>query len=326
MHLRAAGVVRAGCGVALAALLGACSPVQPGQILLGRVDPDRIAAYEPAASTGDCALRRRASLPVGLPGLPVVQARINGQPATLILDTGAESTILTATAAKRLGVTTKYDFVRTMNGIGGTVTTGDAKLASMALGGVALSYPRALVANLAFRLGAVEADGLLGASVLGDFDLDLDVPHRRVDLYDRVDCEQARPAWGGRYATLTTTRSLSEHPFFPITVNGRAMSATLDTGAQRTVISARAAAAAGIGTEHPIAGPPLSARGAAGEVLPATLHAMDVTVAGMRLSGPVIVTAAGLPRDIDALLGLDFLLAHRVWLSYGARRIFIQAE
>jgi predicted aspartyl protease len=309
----------------LAALASACAPATPVAMVAGRVDPEVVRAVADEAPGTNCALHRRASVPLDLSGLAVVTAQINGRPATLILDTGAESTLLTASAAKRLGVTSKYDFERSMAGIGGSVRTGDARLSSMSLGGLALDYPRVLVGELSFHIGDAEPDGLLGASLLDAFDLDIDVPRRRLDLYDRVDCAQARPAWSGRYATLETTRSLSEHPFFPITVNGRTLSATLDTGAQRTVISARAAASSGIGAESQLAGPPIKTRGAVGETVPATLHSLrDAKVGGIALRTPVLVVPATLPRDIDALLGLDFLMSNRVWLSYGSRRIFIQ--
>lgn len=321
-----------GAALLAGALAAACTPtdsvnVVAGTVVAGRVDPEIVRAVAPEGARSNCTLRKRGSVALSLPGLPVVPAQINGRAAALILDTGAESSLLTASAAKRLGVTTKYDFQRSMSGIGSSVRTGDARLDSMSLGGVALSFPRVLVGNLSFKLGEAEPDGLLGASLLGEFDLDIDVPRRRLDLYDRLDCATARPAWTGRYVTIETTRSLSEHPFFPIQVNGRTLSATLDSGAQRTVISARASASAGIGADSRLAGPEIRTRGAAGETMPATLHALrDARVGGIPLRTPVLVLPAALPRDIDALLGLDFLQSNRVWLSYGSRRIFIQPE
>jgi predicted aspartyl protease len=299
----------------------------PLAVVVGQVDPERVLAPHAEAPVRTCKLRQRAILPLSFPGLPLVAAQINGKPATLILDTGAESAVLTAAAARRLGVTTKYDFQRSVSGIGQAVQTGDARLDSFILGGATLSYPRALVGAFSLNLGGTEADGLLGASLLGDFDLDLDLPHRRLTLYDRLDCPTLRPPWSGRYATLQTTRSLSDHPFFPVSVNGHTLTATLDTGAQRTMISARAAAEAGIGADSQLAGPELRTRGAAGETLPATLHLLrDFRVGGMPLRTPVLVSPAALPRDIDALLGLDFLVSHRVWISYGSRRLFVAPD
>ena len=309
------------------ALLGACAQPMPVAIVAGQVDPERIRAPKSAANGQACAIRKRASLPVSVTGLPMVSAQINGRPATLILDTGAEHLILTASAASRLSVTTKYDFERSMAGIGKAIRTGDARLDSMRLGGIALPYPRALVGDFALRVGGAEPDGLLGASALADFDLDIDLPHRRLDLYDRLDCATLRPPWSGRYVSLETTRSLSLHPFVPVTINGQRMTASLDSGAQRTVIASRAATRVGIDAKTQLAGPEMRTQGVAGEMLPATVHQFrDFQVGGVPVRGPVLVVPAALPRDIDALLGFDFLLANRVWLSYGSRRIFIQPE
>ena len=258
-------------------------------------------------------------------GLPMVVATINGRPARLILDTGAESSIISVVAAKRLGITSKYDFARSMHGIGQSMQAGDARLDSMSLGGATLSYPRVLVGPVALTMGGVEPDGLLGASLLSDFDLDLDLPNRRLTLYDRMECPTVRPPWGGRITTLETTRSLSSHPFFPVQINGRTLSASLDSGAQRTVIAARAAQRAGLGAESRVPGSEVRARGAAGEILPAELHTLrDMRVGDVAVRTPVMVTALTLPNDIDALVGADFLLSHRVWLSYGARKLFVQ--
>ena len=271
--------------LAACALVGACT--QPAPIVIGQVDPERILAPPSADRPVNCTLRRRAVLPITFAGLPMVPAQINGRPATLILDTGAESSIVNAAAARRLGVTDRYDFARSMRGIGNAVQTGDARLDSMTLGDAKLAYPRVLVGPIAISLGGVEPDGLLGASLLSDFDLDLDLPHRQLALYDRLDCPSLRPPWRGRYVALETTRSLSSHPFFPITINGRPMSASLDTGAQRTVISAETAKRAGVGADTRIPGPEIRARGAAGEILPAELHQLrDLRVGGIPIRTP----------------------------------------
>ena len=308
--------------MALAAALASCAPPP---LVMGVVDPERVTAGPVAAATENCTLRRRASLPVTMAGLPMVTADINGQPARLILDTGAESSIVGVAAAKRLGITSKYDFARSLQGIHQSMQTGDARLDSMSLGGVTLSYPRVLVGPVALMMGGVEADGLLGASLLADFDLDLDLPNRRLDLYERTECAGLRPPWSGRVTALETTRSLSAHPFFPVVINGRTLSASLDSGAQRTVIAAAAAQRAGIGPGTRVPGSDIRARGAAGEVLPAELHVLrDMRVGDVAVRTPVMVTALSLPNDIDALLGADFLQTHQVWLSYGSRRLFIQ--
>lgn len=306
--------------IAACGLLASCARAP---LVMGVIDPEQVSNGAVSTEAHNCTLQRRASVPVTMAGLPLVPATINGRPARLILDTGAESSIVSGTAAKRLGVTTKYDFARSMHGIGEAVQTGDARLDSMVLGGATLNFPRVLVGPIALNMGGVEPDGLLGASLLAEFDLDLDLPNRRLELYERMDCPTFTPPWSGRFSTLETTRSLSSHPFFPIELNGRTLSASLDTGAQRTVLSAGAAKRAGIGAATRLPGGEIRARGAAGETLPAEMHALRLRVGDISGAMAVMVTPVTLPNDIDALLGADFLQTHRVWLSYGSRRLFV---
>lgn len=302
------------------ALLASCSSAP---LTMGVVDPEQITSGSIAPEAQNCTLQRRASVPVTMAGLPLVSATINGRQARLILDTGAESSIISVAAAKRLGVTTRYDFDRSMHGIGEAVQTGDARLDGMMLGGATLNFPRVLVGPIALNLGSVAPDGLLGASLLAEFDLDLDLPNRRLDLYERMDCPSFTPPWSGHFTTLETTRSLSSHPFFPIQLNGHTLSASLDTGAQRTVLSAAAAKRAGIGAASRLPGAEIRAQGATGETLPAEMHALRLSVGDISGAMAVMVTPLALPNDIDALLGADFLQTHRVWLSYGSRRLFV---
>ena len=74
-----------------------------------------------AAADNSCAPRLRAALNVDLHGAPLVTLMINGRLAHLLLDTGAERTMLTETAARRLGLLTSFDHVQTVRGIGGNV-------------------------------------------------------------------------------------------------------------------------------------------------------------------------------------------------------------
>ena len=279
-----------------------------------------------ATEVEDCTLTRRASVALALPGLILVAAEINGSPATLVLDTGAERSVLTAAAAKRLAVTAHYDFARPIRGIGKNIATGDAKLQGFTIGSHPFQYPRILVAGLVLpNLGGVVPDGLLGADLLADFDLDLDLPRQRLTLYDRLVCSALRPPWTGQYATIETTRSLDRHPFFPVLLDGHAIDATIDSGAQRTVLGTQVATRAGVTAAMLARDPALSTRGAGGEVLKAYAHQFrEMIIGGETVRSPVVVIAGvALPRATDMVIGLDYLQSRRIWLSYGSRRIFV---
>src|SRR5947209_15841876 len=68
----------------------------------------------------NCTPTLRATVPLLPHGLVFVDARINGGAATLVLDTGADRSIITREAASRLKVTGRYDFDRSIAGIART--------------------------------------------------------------------------------------------------------------------------------------------------------------------------------------------------------------
>jgi predicted aspartyl protease len=303
----------------LAALLGSCSAAPPP---VGRFGPDPFAGTRPVTTvSAPCALTRRGVVPFTVARLIQVEVLINGGRASMVLDTGAERSLLTPEAAKRLGVTDRYDFSRNVAGIGAVSRGGDARLRSLSIGGATIADPRILVTPIPLP----GADGLLGADLLGDFDLDLDGPRRQLTLYDRTECEDLSPPWPGRHLTLETTRSLDRHPFFPVQVGGHALDATIDTGAQRTTMSGAAAAQAGTPPSMLAGDPAATARGTGGETLGAVLHQFhSFLIGGDPFEGPVLVVPGiRLPRESGILIGLDYLLTRRIWLSYRSRRIFI---
>jgi hypothetical protein len=80
-------------------------------------------------------------------------------------------------------------------------------------------------------------------------------------------------------------------PLVPVTVNGRRTVFALDTGAQRTVLSSRFAAAASVSTS-PVA---MSMEGAHGVAMRAVLATADVDLGGIRIQGhPVAVLDAAM--------------------------------
>jgi len=89
-------------------------------------------------------------------------------------------------------------------------------------------------------------DGVLGADSLSSFDVDLDLPGQRMVLYEKQTCQGAVPAWPERYATISAGRSVGDHLFFPVQLDGRRTDAFVDTGSQFTVLSTRAALAMGM--------------------------------------------------------------------------------
>jgi predicted aspartyl protease len=284
------------------------------------------AAGSARAAAQDCRPGRPVELAVTAMGnVPTVTLRINGSPANFLFDTGAERTILTAPAAKRLGVVPHYEYARRMRSIGGAVAGGDAVLRTVDLGGRALPDVRVLVGSVSLpMIGGEPLDGLLGADFLADFEVDLDLARRRVLLYQPPACTIAAPAWSESYTTIKANRSLHDRLFFPVSLDGNRLAALIDTGAQLTALDAASAAALGLSGGALARDPVATLRGAAAELVKSRAHRFTrLEFAGEVLRDPVIVIAQLGLQDADLVLGADFLRSRRVWLSYGSHQIFV---
>jgi predicted aspartyl protease len=262
-----------------------------------------------------------------LQNTPIVISLANGKPATLLLDTGAVSTILTPAAAQRIGAQPpRIEFQRQVGGFGGgTLRTNEVELRSFSVGGAEIPWRRVLVASVntpSTFLGPL--DGVLGADVLSSFDVDLDLPHHRMVFYRRQSCPHAAPVWSEPYATITTGRSRSDHLFFAVQLDGHRVDALFDSGAQLSALSIGAARALGV-TEAALAHDrAITMRGVAAEQVGAHFHRFsELEIAGEVVRHPEFVVTDVKLSDADLVLGINFLISRRIWLSYGSQQIFL---
>jgi predicted aspartyl protease len=286
------------------------------------------AADHRVAAAGDvCSAVRLGETTVAtLRNAPIITLSANGLPVTLVLDTGAEGTILTPAVAQRIGAQRPLvEFQRQLRGIGGTLQTSEVELRSFTVGGVAIPWRRVRVGpvNMASVFSG-PLDGLLGADSLSSFDVDLDLPGHRMVLYEKQTCPSAAPAWTQPYARITAGRSRGDHLFFPVQLDGLRTDAFVDTGSQFTVLSTRAALALGLSETVLARDRVATVRGAAAEQLAAHVHRFSQLKIGAEvIRDPEIIVADVTLSDADLVLGIDFLRPRRIWFSYGSQRIFI---
>jgi len=285
------------------------------------------AAKHPVAAAGGCGTVRLGETTIAtLRNAPIVTLSANGMPVTLVLDTGAEGTILTPAVAQRIGAQRpQVEFQRQLRGIAGTLQTSEVELRSFTVGGVAIPWHRVRVApvNVASVFSG-PLDGVLGADSLSSFDVDLDLPGHRMVLYEKQTCPGAAPAWTEPYARINAGRSRGDHLFFPVRLDGRRTDAFVDTGSQFTVLSTRAAFALGLTPTVLARDPVATVRGAAAEQLTAHVHRFsELEVGTETIRNPEIIVTDVRLSDADLVLGIDFLRTRRIWLSYGSQQIFI---
>jgi predicted aspartyl protease len=309
------------------------------------------AAHAVAAQPSRCAGPEVAALPLLQAGdLSAVPVALNGRPASLIVDTGATHTALSATAVRSLGLPGLWLTDGVASGIGGALSRELVDLRELDLDGIRI--PARNIPVIGLQMPAVEgggpADGVLGASVLSRFDVEMDFPGRRLRLFLHAACDMEAPPWSGAWSRLPldfepsnldgllhhndvenfanglTVYRGEPHPnrarmFTVASVNGTPLVALVDSGAALSTLSPEAAARVGapplgegvlmVGADdHPVRG--------------RVVRASSVAIGGDVRTGVALGVA---PLDLDRadmLLGHDLMLDRRVFVSFATGSMF----
>jgi predicted aspartyl protease len=275
-----------------------------------------------------CALVWRADMPIRLrDNLIFIPARINDQPAVLLLDTGAERTILTEAAVTRLKLRRDLQQTGKTTGIGGTSATYTAVMDNFAIGVFGLPVDRIQVGQFPLpAFGDIQPDGLLGADIALAFDLDIDLPNHRLTVYRARSCLDSRPPWNFPYDSVAGVTPWRDRLLVPMSLNGAEGKAILDTGAQRSIVQPAFAARAGVTQQMLESDPGTMLRGASREMERGHMHVFDTVQVGTEIAHHVRLPVAKLPNaEEDGLIGGDFLSGRRIWLSAASHQVFFTA-
>lgn len=301
-----------------------------------------IAAAAAKTALAECNLARIAEWPVRLERNQVlVDGGINGRSVGIKLDTGSTRTLILRSAATRLGLTVRRTRAR-MFGVGGETDLDVAYVSDFRVGETERENWRMLVAGEQDQGGTVAV--LLGEDFFRTFDIEFDLPHRAVRLFQPKDCEGASLAYwvtDGAVSVVTVEPIDATRPkvSLMVRVNGHPVKALLDSGASTSVLSLREAAAAGVGPET--AGVLFLGNSAGlGRKLVATwvgpfqsVQIGDEVVSDTMLSFADLFRDATyrpkdslVPRSVEdlpsMLLGTDFLLAHRLLISHSQQKVY----
>jgi len=277
---------------------------------------------------GTCPLIRMAEMPLETHSdMLFVSAAIDGQPIRLLVDTGAERTLLAESTVDRLRLPRDFQHSTRTFGIGSPTATWDARLPTgLVLGGTHFPVDTVTVGRFAIgQVAGVPADGLLGADILLAFDVDLDLPARRITFYRaRRACPEATPPWHETYVAVGGIGTRSDRLLMPIELDGVQGMGILDTGAQLSTISHRLAERTGLSSDDLARDRTVMAHGAAPDHVPVRIHRFREFRVGPAVREapllPVVSMSSGMG---DALVGADFLAGRRVWLSFSTQRMFI---
>jgi len=275
-----------------------------------------------------CRVVRLARVPLEPRGdMLFVQARIGGYPIKLLVDTGAERTLLTEATVDRLHLPRDFQHTTRTFGIGSPTATWDAKLPNgIELGNTGIPVDRVTVGRFAISEAAGNrADGLLGADILLAFDIDLNLPAQEMTLYQpRHGCPDSPPPWRETYVSVDGVSTRQDRLLLPFELNGVRGTALLDTGAQMSSISQQMAERVGLLEADFASDRTVLAHGAAPDQIPVRIHRFTTFRVGpaemWAPALPVVPMSSGMG---DALIGGDFLRGRRVWVSFSTQQLFL---
>jgi tetratricopeptide (TPR) repeat protein/predicted aspartyl protease len=287
-----------------------------------------LAAASPAAAA--CKVGRIAELPVTLIGRrAMVDAKVGTHDTRFIVDSGAFYSTLSRASATEFGLPTEpapaWFELRGVNG-GSSVSFTQAKNFSLA----GLAIPK-----VDFLVGGSDTGtaGLLGQNILGLADVEYDLPHGAVRLMRVEGCGRVGLAYwtqGKPFSTIPLEHGeggpWKPHTIGTVLVNGVKLRAIFDSGAQSTVLTLAAAKRAGVTP----ATPGVRAIGMGGGIgsrqLPVWLAPFDqIDLGGEIVSHPKLQISA-LEIGADMLVGFDFFLTHRLFVSNVNHQLYMTYE
>jgi lipoprotein NlpI/predicted aspartyl protease len=279
-----------------------------------------------AADPPKCKLHQIVEWPVEFRGgLPVVEGAINGSRVGVLLDTGAFASLLTKTAAEKLGLYARST-QEMLRGVGGESRMLVAWIDELRVGG-------AIRKGIRVRVGGERplpgVDFILGNDFFKELDVEFDYAKGVVRLFQPLNCKDVHLAyWDSNALQLPVEQE--NGMVVQVKVNGRSAYALLDSGASSSVVDLSLAAKVGITPETPGVVPSSCSHGIGTDSVRSWVARFDsVQVAQQTIRDPRLrigdylgerAYRANVPHEM--LLGTDFLRAHRVLVSGSQRKVY----
>ena len=275
----------------------------------------------------DCGVQRVATLPLQEAERPEIQVAIDGQLVRMLVDTGAQISMVTPEAVAALHLPRDPRHGSRVMTIGGEATSRNAILPMLELADARFQNLSVAVSPLDERRPDPRTTpaGVIGADLLHDFDLELDVPGRLLTLYRPDRCAPSRPPWPGPSDSIPAIVSGRNQFMIDVALNGRTVRAIFDTGSRGETVSRALATDLGV-TAQALQQDPAAIGLTGGE------HDYRIrrhTFATLQIGKEMF---RNLPLDVvefhlfgvDMLLGVDYMRARRFYISYAAGMLYVQ--
>jgi len=202
----------------------------------------------------------------------VVPGMINGRPVQFLVDTGFPTSVIISSAARNLGLHVR-DFMPDQPGSGSYLNTnaggagantgamvgnkngetksnkisdmGQVAIEDMQLDGRKIQLKFLTVGAMRENFGQEQLIALLGDDFWSQFDVEIDVRNKIINLYHPQDCAGNNPVtWSQHYNVVEMSRYGRQRQFKG-KLNGETVTAVLDTGSPYTTLVSRTARRSG---------------------------------------------------------------------------------
>ncbi len=280
----------------------------------------------PVGAADKCRMSGVAQLPVTMRrSSPMVAAKINGQDVKFIVDSGSFYSMISPASAEALHLpqTLAPDGLM-IKGVGGKTQPMMANVRDFGLGGGVVNNMEFLVTGSSFG----EAVGLMGQNILAFVDLELDLGGGAIRMMRAENCKDENKVYwikpGEKFSSLAIQpiTKYESHIVGSAYLNGKKIRVLFDTGASSSILGLHAAERAGIKTTSPGVVPSGSIRGNGSRMVPTWIAPFQSFKIGEEEIRDTHLRVGDLDLgEIDMLVGADFFLSHRIYVSYSANKL-----
>jgi tetratricopeptide (TPR) repeat protein len=278
-----------------------------------------------AIAQGKCELNQVAELPITMTGLrPLITAQVNGRDARFLLDSGSFYSLMSTAVAADLNLKLSVSGM-TIRGTGGDARTWLTKVADFAFLGATFHDVEFLVSG-----SEVGSSGVIGQNLLSHFDVEYDLAKGAIRLFKPEGCSRTKLAYwvAGQAFSLMDISALERsnpHTIGVAHVNGQKIKAMFDTGAATSVLALSAARNIGID----IKAPGVVEAGYEYGIGRGMAKSYIAPVASFKIGDDEEIKNTRLRvadirlGDADMLIGADFFLSHRVFVSNSQHKLYL---
>jgi predicted aspartyl protease len=288
------------------------------------------AAFAASASpTRPCQLQEIASLDLTIApsgGYISVPGDIDGRSGNFLVDTGGFTEVLSESVASEIGIPSKRGN-GWMGVFGGIRLTHYVVAQKFKLGNLVGERRTFILApQSAFPSDVI---GMIGPATLTNYDVEFDFANAKMNLFRPGDCSDHAIYWThDPAAAVTIDVNESRHMTIPVSMNGRTIKATIDTGAGRSAMDiASAAYLLGVDEDDPQfkSKGNLVINGKSG-MEGYKVKFPPLTFEGIAVTNPDIEVFDNAHMDTDGhwmILGMDVLRNLHMYIAYQKRLLFL---